>query len=562
MAKVYKNMSTLFERVKLGKIDNQSSVVTKTFSNISYFKKKELVQPHLHYLDVRALDSSISSFVHENSFKNTPLFIKTKDKINAKRASKKLEHYDATKLHLEMEKIYEDFPKEVSRDVFNQYYCENGKLQFENRSENNKYRYKMIDRANDPVTKVITRESHIKSMVFARNMVQYYLSMFVIMKEEDPQEYQEMMNKIQQESAQSNQDGDSNDAKGNDGKQQKSDGGDSKGNDSKDDAGEPNGDKSGEQSGSGKGDGEQQQDSPQSALDKLMEKFLNNPDNAAQKLYQEAMDTAKETSNNLDETMSKEDMDDLWEELTNNPTRSGTLDKLSDGYLKEMQQKLSEIDINGDKLKSHLKKILDKSFSYFNAKEEPIFDEFLNSPNIDGILDFEFLHPKFRKFSLEDIQVKDVRKSGKINVYVDVSGSMGSSANIKDTKMDRLTFAKAVLIKLKRMDVINEVYTFNNNIKKRNTELNDLLTIDTSGGTSLTRVVNHIAEQGVNAIVITDADDHLYAYSGNAFFLGVAGSNFRYFGTECRKQYVENKQLIQFTGDHIYNIGLDGYPIM
>ena len=43
MAKVYKNMSTLFERVKLGKIDNQSSVITKTFSNISYFKKKELV---------------------------------------------------------------------------------------------------------------------------------------------------------------------------------------------------------------------------------------------------------------------------------------------------------------------------------------------------------------------------------------------------------------------------------------------------------------------------------------------------------------------------------------
>lgn len=421
MAKVYKNMSTLFERVKLGKIDNQSSVVTKTFSNITYFKKKELVQPHLHYLDVRALDSSISSFIHENSFKNTPLFKKTQDKINAKRASKKLENYDATKLHSEMIQIYDDFPKEVSRDVFNQYYCENGKLQFENRSENNKYRYRMIDRANDPVTKVITRESHIKSMVFSRNMVQYYLSMFAIMKEEDPQEYQEMMNKIQQESSKSNQDGNDGGDSKSDSKQQKSDGDDSKGNDSKDDASEPNGNKPGEQSGSGKGDGEQQQDSPQSALDKLMEKFLNNPDNAAQKLYQEAMDTAKQTSSNLDETMSKEDMDDLWEELANNPNKSDTLDKLSDGYLKQMQQKLSEIDINGDKLKSHLKKILDKSFSYFNAKEEPIFDEFLNSPNIDGILDFEFLHPKFRKFSLEDIQVKDVRKSGKINVYIDVS---------------------------------------------------------------------------------------------------------------------------------------------
>lgn len=42
MAKVYKNMSTLFERVKLGKIDNQSSVVTKTFSNITYFKKERI----------------------------------------------------------------------------------------------------------------------------------------------------------------------------------------------------------------------------------------------------------------------------------------------------------------------------------------------------------------------------------------------------------------------------------------------------------------------------------------------------------------------------------------
>lgn len=558
--KIYKNMNTLFERVKTGKV--RGNVAVKTFSNINYFKKKELVKPYLHSIDQMSLDNSIDNYIQSDSI-NNGLLNKTISRINTIHKSKgETTVVDKETVAKQMRDVYKSFPKEIGRDVFNQYYSDIKKLSFEDRSDYTKNRYRMIDKANDPVTKVITRDSSIKSMIYSRNMVQYYISMLTIIKAEDPQGYQKLMNDLKKEGANQQPQNGNGSGKPDGDKQsgsqpQKSDDqsqqdGDTQ-SDSQSDA------PSNSQSGSNKGDSKQKDSDSKSALDKIMEKFLDKPDHNSQSMYEQAMQQAKDTSEKIDKIMSKDDVDELWDKLSYNS--ASALQKIDDKYLTEIEQKLTSIDMNGDKLKPYLKKILDRSFSYFNGKEEHIYDEFLNSPDISEIIEFEMLHPKLRKFALEDIQVKTTKKIGKINVYVDVSGSMGSSANISGVSMTRLTFAKAVLLRLKKMDVIDEVFTFNNNVKKRKTDVTDILTIDTSGGTSIDTVINHVDKLDKNAIIITDADDSVYRYSDKVFFIGVAGADFRHIRPEPREQYVSNKQLIQFNGDDVYNIGFDGLPI-
>lgn len=560
-AKIYKNMNTLFEKVKTGKVGG--NVAVKTFSNINYFKKKELVKPYLHSIDQRSLDNSIDNYINSASIDNG-LLEKTTSSINTIRKSRGEMYVDKTAVANQMREVYKKFPKEIGRDVFNQYYSDIKKLSFEDRSDYTKNRYRMIDKANDPVTKVITKDSNIKSMIYSRNMVQYYISMLTIIKAEDPQGYEKLMNDLKKEGAnQQPQNGNgcskpggdkqsgSKPQKSDDQSQQDGDAQNDSQNDSVSDA------PSNSQSGSGKGDSEQKSSDSKSALDKIMEKFLDKPDH--QSMYDQAMQQAKDTSEKIDKVMSKDDLDELWDKLSYKS--ASAFEKIDDKYLNEIEQKLNSIDMNGDKLKPYLKKILDRSFSYFNGKEEHIYDEFLNSPDISEIIEFEMLHPKLRKFALEDIQVKTTKKIGKINCYIDVSGSMSSSAEIPGVSMTRLTFAKAVLLRLKKMDVIDEIFTFNSKVRKRKTDVTDILTIDGSGSTSIDTVINHVCELDKNAIIITDAEDSVHYYSDKAFFIGVAGSDFKGIHYNIITKYVSNKQLIQFNGDNVYNIGLNGMPI-
>lgn len=559
-AKIYKNMNTLFERVKTGKVGG--NVAVKTFSNINYFKKKELVKPYLHSIDQMSLDNSIDNYIQSESI-NNGLLEKTVSRINTIHKSKgETTVVDKAAVVKQMREVYKNFPKEIGRDVFNQYYSDIKKLSFEDRSDHTKNRYKMIDKANDPVTKVITRDSSIKSMIYSRNMVQYYISMLTIIKAEDPQGYEKLMNDLKKEGANQQPQNGNGCSKPSGDKQsgsqpQKSDDKSQQNDDSQSDS--QSDAPSNSQSGSGKGDSEQKSSDSKSALDKIMEKFLDKPDRNSQSMYEQAMQQAKDTSEKIDKVMSKDDLDELWDKLSYKST--SVFEKINDKYLNEIEQKLTSINMNGDKLKPYLKKILDRSFSYFSGKEEHIYDEFLNSPDISEIIDFELLHPKLRKFSLEDIQVKTTKKIGKINCYIDISGSMSSSACIPEVSMTRLTFAKAILLRLKKMDVIDEIYTFNTNVRKRKSDMEDILRLNESGGTSLNTVIKHIENNDKNAIVITDADDGLYYYSNKAFFIGVAGSNFRRINSDIRTEYVSNKQLIQFNGDNVYNIGLDGMPI-
>ena len=208
--------------------------------------------------------------------------------------------------------------------------------------------------------------------------------------------------------------------------------------------------------------------------------------------------------------------------------------------------------------------MLDKSVSYFSAKTTTQYEDLLNSDNIAGLEDYFLLHPKLRKICLEDILVKDTKSIGKIDVYIDISGSMSSGCGVKDSYgngISRIDFCKAFVAKLIELDMLNDVYLFNNKVKKYKNDVMSVSMIDTSGGTTINNAVSSIERNGVNAIILTDAEDGCNIYSDKAFFIGLKGCNFNYFHEDTLQQYREAEQIVVFDGESIKRVNKTGHVV-
>ena len=187
-----------------------------------------------------------------------------------------------------------------------------------------------------------------------------------------------------------------------------------------------------------------------------------------------------------------------------------------------------------------------------------------NSDNVAGLEDYELLHPKLRKIFAEDLLVKETKSIGKIDVYIDISGSMDSGCGIKNDKgqnISRLDFCKSMVVKLSQMDMLNDVYVFNNSVKKYKKDPVSISMLDTSGGTTINAAVRSVEKNGVNAIIITDAENSCNTYSEKAFFIGLEGANFNYFSEDAIKQYSNKDQVIIFDGHTIKYVNEEGYTI-
>jgi hypothetical protein len=521
MAKL-KSMFTIFEKVKSGTIN---TVTTRKFSGVNYFKKNELIKPYLHSIDETILDKNISiTFMNsQNISSNIDAEI---NQFNSERNDK----INVLEFKNSMKEIYLKFPKEIQRDIFNQYYTVNHKLKYEDREVFNKNKFKFLDRANESVLKVITNDNHVKSMVFCKNIMQYYMYILAKLKYTDKKAFEETMNNLNNKSEQKK---DNNNSKQN---QQESQ----------------------EQQKNNKDDKQDEQNNENlsnningATNENSLEKLIETDEHLLNNLINEA----KETVNNIDQVMSKEEIEEEWNKMLYNITDSN---KFNPKELEQIKSKLKEISCNSTSIKPFVKKILDKSISYFKGKEKYVYDEFINNPIASELIEFEMLHPKFKNLFIEDLQIRDVKKLGKINIYIDISGSM---SNIILDKVSRIDFCKALVFKLKEMDILKSVYTFNSKVKQlKNNDVNNILFIEPTGGTSLSNVIKHAIKEDENCIVITDAEDYINEYSEKVYFVGIGNPRFR-ANSSIMESYLNNKQLISFDGQDIYNIGINGTAV-
>lgn len=549
-ARRYTNMSTIFEKVKMGEIS--STPQRRLFTNLDYKKKAELIKPYLHPIDdfglKRTLDRTYGLGNSNNSNEQMAVILNA---ISSGVLTKKDGKDAYTFLH-KMREIYAKLPREIFADIYNQYYSNIKNLKYEDRKDSNKNRFRMVDKANDPVTKIITSGSNIKSLVFTKSMIEYLLTMLVKMEDEDPEEFQKFMNNLKgngqgEQKAQGNSD------------QQGEGEGEEEGNPDEPSSSKDAGKKSGKGD-TGKGDYSEQ-------LEKILKRFTEEPDNKTQQFFDKQMDRAKETVDALEKGLSEEDIKKMWSDLTkgNLTDVDKVTTRLNPESAKNLRDELAKIRMNMSGLKSTIKNLLDKSIAFFSAKEKVTFDQFLDNPMIDEIQEYMYLHPKLKKVCVDDLLVKEIERKGKIDVYVDVSGSMGSSAEIKglsrNERISRLTFAKSLVLKLKEMDMLNDVYSFQNRVSKEGNTISDIVFIDGNGGTCLNNVVKKIEENGTNALIITDAEDRCQMYSDKAFFIGVAGSDFRSFEDNVVAEYSRRNQIVVFDGNRIMKVDSKGSTV-
>jgi len=499
--KNYKNVYTILEKVKKGEIESHYKDRDGLFGRINFYRKPDLIKPHLHYIDENRLERIVDTHLHDSKTATDMFtrFSKTTDykKIDPKKAP------DTNTFHSKFQENYRRFPKHMAKDIFKMYYNQMEKLEFEERDEKNHAKFKFLERANNPVGKIMSESSNLKSAIFTRNIMAYFIGRMTMMDYIDPEQSEKIKNGL-------------------------NGGGSDFDNNGIDDA-----------------------------LGDMMDSKQGK--DMLEQSMQQAQDLCKELDNVMDESVQEQ----LYEN-TNSIGEDNTAGKISPDYLKEVTARLENVSLSMGSLKEKIKKLLDKSASYFSAKKETKYEDLFNSDNMAGLEDFELLHPKLRKIFAEDLQVRDTKSVGKIDIYIDISGSMDSGCGIVNSKgngISKLDFCKAFAAKLKSMDMLNDVYLFNNRVKKGKNDIISISMIGCSGGTTINEAVRSIERNGINALVITDAEDSCSIYSEKAFFIGVKGASFNYFNDDTIKQYSSRDQVVVFDGTNIKKVNEEGSVI-
>lgn len=500
-ARQYKNVYTILEKVKKGEIKTYYKEREGLFGKLNFYKKADLIKPYVHYIDEHKIDSIVEAGIMDQNKIKQEFNYFTKTSAFHKIPEDKRPNLDKyfTKIRENLTK----FPKHLKYDIFKMYYNKMDKLNFEERTDKNHTRYKFLEKANNPVGKIMTEGGNLKSAIFTRNMIMYYLMQMTQLEYIDEDTAKNLQKGLDGNSEFYNKDADD-------------------------------------------------------ALDKMLD------NQASKNALDRAMKDAEESCKTMDEFMTPDMQERLFDEATKSSNSTGEASKLDKEYIRKIAANLSNIKMSMNSLKDKIKKLLNRSNSYFSARKITTYNDLFNTENIHGLEDYELLHPKLRKILTEDVQIKDTKTIGKIDVYVDISGSMSNNCGCYDTKGDsisRINFAKSMLAKLQEMDMLNEIYLFDTRIQKCKNNMLSISMIDCNGGTNINKVVNNIIINNRNAIVITDAEDNCDKFCQKAFFIGLNGARFNMFNHDVIKQYSENGQVIIFDGNLIYNVNKNGMQI-
>jgi len=500
--KNYKNVYTILEKVKKGEINTYYKDRDGLFGKINFYKKPDLIKPHLHYIDEMRLENIMDAYMSDQKTinENYNKFTKSAD---YKKLVPDNKQPDANAFHRKFQENYKKFPKHIGNDIFKMFYNKIDKLDFEDRNDKNFTKFKFLERANNPVGKIMSENSNLKSAIFARNIMAYFIARMTIMDFIDPEQSEKIKNGLNGQSEFDN-----------------------------------------------------------NLVDGAIEDMLDS--RQGKSMLEDAIQKAQDLCKEMDNCMSEDIQEQMFESASD--TKGGEMNaaKLSPDYIKVVTKQLESISMSMGSLKEKIKKLLDKSVNYFSAKKETTYDDLFNSDNVSGLEDYELLHPKLRKIFAEDLQVKETKSVGKIDIYIDISGSMSSSCGVQNTKgqeINKLDFCKAFAAKLKQMDLLNEIYTFDNRVKQRRNDILSISMLDCNGGTTIDNAVRNIEKEGRNALIITDAEDDCSIYSDKAFFIGVKGARFNHFYQDIIKQYSDKDQVVVFDGSSIKRVDRQGYIV-
>lgn len=292
-------------------------------------------------------------------------------------------------------------------------------------------------------------------------------------------------------------------------------------------------------------DGEGQNGKGQSGMQKMLSKMQGNQ--AGNQKLDQAMEQAQKNAD--DRIKDAED--------TGNQTGDLGCDKgLGDFSLGEIQEfmnyieALENIELPESIISSFVKNTLKLSEAYFSTKYTEQHVEFLEADVIDDLQNIEMLHPALRAVGLDDVITHERKYHMKFDLFIDVSGSMGSKiydTNNNTASISGLDLAKITAIKMMNLGHVEDVYPFESRVHKKLTKKGDVALMRCTGGTDINAVIKQVEATGRPSVVITDMQDYISQYSPDVFFVGILGATFNEFRQNpIGKQYLGNQQCIKY----------------
>lgn len=186
-----------------------------------------------------------------------------------------------------------------------------------------------------------------------------------------------------------------------------------------------------------------------------------------------------------------------------------------------------------------------KSSGYVN---KPLIDYTGKSPDIVNAEEIGI--PGLWPANIEQIKVRDRKKGGQFDVYIDCSGSM-------DQRYEGETFlsiAKAVAFSFMKKGNIRHIYYFDDKVRDKLTpkEIIPFLTQRHAGGTDFNNVISSADTNGVAALVITDGEHRSpnFKYINNLYWIAICDSEsskeysfINSFASDSSSRYSSNNTL-------------------
>ena len=430
-------------------------------------------------------------------------------------------------------------PQHIINDVYSMYVNED----FKRRDVNGKnaVKQKIIDKVYNSLTKEITKGSSLFSQIVTKEL-SLYMQM-VQRKIEEEQEKQEQQGKMpggacpkgsgidqgmpsMDKPGKGNEGNEEGEAPGQPSDDQEDDGDEGEGS-------VPGGKAPGDGSDmGGSGDLDQEDQSKMDSIDDILEDTSKDLD--------KAMQNAADTIQDLEEKLGKDVLDDL---ANSEPDFMEKMDGIKDA--------LSRVSFDKANIKLMLMKILNESRNYFSKNFDTIEESIFETEDFDDLFGLEYLDPIFQMAGLMNVGNASRVYKGKMDLYLDCSGSMGSRKNIEGTNIRLIDLVKGVAMMLFRMNMIDKLYFFDGGMYEIE-RINEftILAFDKSGGTNFNMVVDQCMKNGRNSVVITDGQDSVEKYIKNVFWVGVGGTDFSggYSGHGAFEQYRANGQCVTY--DH------------
>lgn len=285
----------------------------------------------------------------------------------------------------------------------------------------------------------------------------------------------------------------------------------------------------------------------------LYDEIFNAP--ADKKWFEAMIAEATYACGQVDQLLAQATAESLGKVLSSGKQGSSRISKLSD-----FLSKLEHMEIAGAELKDWVAKLLERSQDHFHPRSDNAYDRWIDMDHPKLPNELHLFHPACRTFYLDDLLANKDSSQRSIDLYIDISGSMGATVlqQTNGIQLTSLDLAKAIAMEMIEQRTIDNLYLFNGSLHACEPDQEQLASIIAMGGTNLNLVLSQIEQQEKNAIIITDAEDRCGIYSPYAYLMGMKGANFRRFEKDVIRQYAENEQAILFDGKQIVQIGESG----